>query len=160
MYYPVYYRNIFHLGTALLCSIVCFPEIYSTHEMLLSSAEIKSTLSSQNSSSEEFFPVLKTYTGCFIQLRIWSCCFRLKSMNFSLQFTSQRSTIFLQSYAVSLWFPDFLICTRGLLIFWIFHNNFLNIFDIDVYIFQYIEKSWIYFLYSCMCPSNIFNFTK
>ena len=36
---PVYFRIILHLGTALLCSIVCFPEIYSNHELLLSSAE-------------------------------------------------------------------------------------------------------------------------
>ena len=36
---PVYFRIILHLGTSLLCSIICFPEIYSNHELLLSSAE-------------------------------------------------------------------------------------------------------------------------
>ena len=71
-----------------------------------------------------------------------------------------RNDILFRQFRLPECFPDFLICTRGLLTFWIVRNNFLNIFDIDVHIYQYIEKSWIYFLYSCMYPSNIFNFTK
>ena len=74
--------------------------------------------------------------------------------------SNSRSDILFRQFRLPECFPDFLICTRGLLTFWIVQNIFLNIFDIDVYIYQYIEKSWIYFLYSCMCPSNIFNFTK
>ena len=91
MHYPIFSRNIFHLGTALLCSIPSITGIYSIQELLCSAAsfvfqkhipltncrsalqnpaEIKSMVSSQNSISVEFFPVLKTYTGCFTHLRI------------------------------------------------------------------------------------------
>ena len=73
------------------CTIPSITGIYSIQELLCSAAsfvfqkyipltnccsalqnpaEIKSTLSYQNSSSVEFFPVLKTYTGCFTRLRI------------------------------------------------------------------------------------------
>ena len=120
--HPVFSRNLDYPGTALLYSIPSFPEIQTIQELLCSASSClcqellcsaasrlyqESILSMetallhavsrllqeyipsrncsalqkyipltnccsalQNSSSVEFFPVLKTYTGCFTHLRI------------------------------------------------------------------------------------------
>ena len=88
MQYPVFSRNIFHLGTALLCSIVCFPEIYSNHELLQNPAEIKSThLKTEENPVGQNFPGTQNIHWLFYTFENLNnhrsyCCFGLKSIIF------------------------------------------------------------------------------
>ena len=102
--------SIQELLCSALCSIVCFPEIYSTHELLLSSAEpCRNRFNALISKLQQRRIFICTqniqwlfYTFENLNNHRFYCCFGLKSMFFSLQYTSQRRAIFLQSYAVLL----------------------------------------------------------